>query len=483
MKSVLLLAATTLSLAAWSQPNLQNQFDSLTTAYEKNGYHGVILVAKGNQVLYEKGYGYAHFDQKIKHTPATVFKTESVGKMFTATAILQLVEQKKLSLSQTVKELLPELKIANADKITVDQLLKHTSGLQSPWDHPKWQFKKAYSRAELMKIVEEVPAAFDKPGKEMFYSNSGYFILGWIIENVTGKPFDKYYQEAFFSKLGMTKTGHLGDTLMPLKTGAQPYRMISSKKVMPMNTTVGPMSSAAGGWISTAKDLYRFVLALSTGKLLKEETWEAMKTANYSNPKDSMYRFYAYGLETYVNQLIPGTKIYGHNGGGAGFSIDAFVDTETGYIVASCTNLYQNSRPIAVNYLKVAMNKPVQPVSQPFAVQLYDLIDSVGMDEFIRNEKDYFKQLGLNMHPGMFAQVSDAMAQAGDHLLGARWMELARTYFPEEGFLWVLSGENQLSAGNKAEAKRLFERAIEVGSRKNDGRVVSMAEGKLKSLL
>ena len=472
-----------ISFTAWSQPHLQNRFDSLTTAYEKNGYHGVILVAKGNQILYEKGYGYAHFDQKIKHTPATVFKTESVGKMFTATAILQLVEQKKLSLTQTVKELVPELKIANADKITVDHLLKHTSGLQSPWDHPKWQFKKEYSRAELMKVVEEVPLVFDTPGREMYYSNSGYCVLGWIIENMTGKPFDQYYQEAFFSKLGMTKTGHLGDTLMPVQTGAQPYRIISSKKVIPMTQTLGSKAGAAGGWISTAKDLYRFMLALNTGKLLNGATWETMKTANHSNPNDSVYRFYAYGLETYINQLVPGTKIYGHNGGGAGFSIDAFVDTETGYIVTSCTNLYQNSRPIAVNYLKLAMNKPLQPVTQSFAVTLYDLIDSVGIDKFIQDEKEYFKQLGLNMHPGMFAQVSDAMVQAGDYALCARWMELARAYFPEEGYLWVLSGEHLLTAGNNTEARKMFEKAKEVGAKRNDTRVVSMAEGKLKTFL
>lgn len=483
MKNALLLAASIISFTAWSQPHLQNRFDSLTTAYEKNGYHGVILVANGNQILYEKGYGYANFEQKIKHTPATEFKTESVGKMFTATAILQLVEQGKLNLTQTVKELLPELKIANADKITIDHLLKHTSGLQSPWDHPKWKFKKEYSKAELVKIVEEVPLAFDTPGKEMFYSNSGYCVLGWIIEKVSGKPFDRYFQEAFFSKLGMAKTRHLNDTLMPAKGGAQPYRIISSKKFFPMTQTLGPKASAAGGWVSTANDLYRFMLALNTGKLLRAETWEVMQTANHSNPKDKAYRFYAYGLETYINQLIPDTKLYGHNGGGAGFSIDAFVDPATGYIVASCTNLYQNSWPIAVNYLKLAMNKPLQPVSQSFAVKVYDLIDSVGIDTFIQNEKDYFKQLGLNMHPGMFAQVSDAMAQAGDYPLCAKWMELARTYFPEEGFLWVLSGDNQLSAGNKAEALKMFEKAKEVGSKRNDGRVGNMADEKLKKLL
>ena len=123
-------------LAVFAQTDL-SRFDSLTAVYEKNGYHGVIHVAKGNQVIYEKAYGYANFDRKIPHTNETVFKTESVGKMFTATAILQLVESNKLALTQTVKDLLPELNIKNPYKITVNMMLKHTSGLQSPWDHPK----------------------------------------------------------------------------------------------------------------------------------------------------------------------------------------------------------------------------------------------------------------------------------------------------------------------------------------------------------
>lgn len=484
MKQLLLFFSLLPAFEILAQTPPSARFDSLTAAYQKAGYHGVILVAKDDQVLYEKGYGYAAFEEKIEHTPATVFKTESVGKMFTATAILQLVEAKKLSLSQTVKELLPELDIATANKITIDHLLKHTSGMQSPWDHPAWHFGKDYTRAELTKIVEEVPLAFDVPGKEMYYSNSGYVVLGWIIEKVSGKPFDQYFQEAFFTPLGMIATRHLGDTVMPAKGGAQPYQVISSKKFVTMKKTLGPKAGAAGGWISTAKDLYRFVYALSNGKLLKPETWEMMKTANNTAPKDSAYRFYAYGLETFINQYIPGTSIYGHNGGGAGFSVDAYVDPASGYIVTSCTNLYQNSRPIAVNYLKMAMQKPLQPVRKLLTVRLYDLIDSVGIDKFVQNEKAYFSQLNVtDVHPGVFAQISDAMQLAGDYGFCTKWMELARTYFPEEGYLWVLSGENQVNAGNKEEAKRLFQKAKEVGAKQRDERAVKMAEEGLKNLL
>lgn len=481
MKAFLLLTVLWLTAGAFAQqPKGQNRFDSLANVYESAGFHGVILVADKDQIIYEKGYGLANFEKKIPHTPETVFKTESVGKMFTATAILQLVEQNKLQLTQTIRELLPELKIKNSDRITVEQLLRHTSGLQSPWDHPAWQFKKDYSREELVRIIEDVPLAFETPGQQMFYSNSGYYILGWMIEKITGIPYDQYFQQQFFSPLAMRSTRHLNDTVMPAKGGAQPYQVISSKRYISLATTVGPKSSPAGGWISTARDLYRFMQALSTGKLLKPETLEMMRTANGAAPTDSSNRFYAFGLETYRNLPISGTNVYGHNGGGAGFSVDAFVDKESGYIVTSCTNLYQDSRPIAMNFLSLALAKPVRPVSQPFTIRLYDLLDSVGIENFVRHEKEYFKQLNLQLHPGVFARVCDAMRQAGDFALCTKWMELGRTYYPEEGFLWLLSGDNQVSAGNKAEAKRLFQKAKELGEKRNDTRVIGAAEEKLK---
>ncbi|RYZ54425.1 MAG: class A beta-lactamase-related serine hydrolase [Chitinophagaceae bacterium] len=481
MKALYLLALLLLTGNLFAQQaSPQTRFDSLAKAYEQAGYHGVILVANKGTVLYEKGYGLANFENGTRHTPETVFKTESVGKMFTATAILQLVEKGKLQLTQTVRSLLPELAIRNSETITVEQLLKHTSGLQSPWDHPGWQFKKDYSRTELERIITEVPLAFDTPGKEMFYSNSGYYILGWIIEKLTGTAYDTYFQQQFFGPLKMHHTRHLNDTIMPAKGGAQPYQVISSKRYLPMGTTVGPKASPAGGWLSTAKDLYRFLLALSTGKLLQPKTLALMQTANGTVPKDSSFRFYAFGLETYQNQPIAGTALYGHNGGGAGFSIDAFVDKASGTIVTSCTNLYQNSRPIAMNFLSMALNKPVGPVSQSFTVKLYDLLDSIGMETFLQNEKDYFKQLGIQVHPGVFARFCDALRQAGDYGLCTKWMALARTYFPEEGYLWVLSGENELSTGNKSGARNYFLQAKAIGEKRNDQRVTSLAEEKLK---
>jgi CubicO group peptidase (beta-lactamase class C family) len=480
MKASLCLLAFLVSLVATAQTVPTTRFDSLTTAYETAGYHGVVLVAKGDSVLYSDAYGLANFEKKIPHTLTTEFKTESVGKMFTATSVLQLVERGKLRLDQTLKELLPDLKVPHADKITVHHLLTHTSGMQSPWDHPRWTFKKQYSDAELKKIIEEVPPVFDTPGKEMYYSNSGYWVLGYIIEKVSGRPFDQYFQQHLFTPLGMTQTRHLGDTVMPEKTGAQPYRVLNSKKYITMSETVGPMSSPAGGWISTAGDLHRFMAALWGGKLLKPETLALMRTANGTAPKEGFYRYYAYGLETFSNMWLPDRAIYGHNGGGAGFAVDAYIEPVSGTIVVSCTNLYHNSRPITSNYFKAALGQPLMPVSRPPAIVLYDKVEEMGIDAFVAAGKDLFQQLGVQPNPGLVAQVGEAMDAAGEREKGMKWMAMGRTLFPEEGFLFLVSGDSYAGAGNKAEARKMYEAAKLMAEKKGDGRLLQEANRKLK---
>ncbi|MGV3657246.1 MAG: serine hydrolase domain-containing protein [Chitinophagaceae bacterium] len=482
MRNLLLTVAILLQLGAVAQENLVQRLDSLTAAYEASGFHGVVLVAKGPKVLYEKAYGLANFDKKIKHTQQTLFKTESVGKMFTAVSILQLVEQKKLRLNQTLKELLPHINIKNSDSITVHHLLNHTSGIKSPWDHPQWSFKKEYSKAELQQVIEELPLAFDKPGKEMFYSNAGYILLSWIIEKVTGMPYDRYFQKNIFDKLQMTATGHLNDTLMPEKNGAQPYKILSSKKYVSMNSHIGPKASGAGGWISTPRDLHRFMSALYGNQLLKAETFAMMRSANGNTPGHERYRFYGYGIEQYHNTWIPGGDMFGHNGGGAGFSVDAFMDPATGYIVTSCTNLYQNSRAIAANYLNAALQKPLQPVQPLPWVKVYDKVEVVGIDTFLADGITNLKELGLDVNPGLLAMIADILQEAGYNEAWAKWTAWAVTQFPDQIRLLILSAESHTKIGNKEAARKYYEAARAEGTKKNETWIVNLVDERLKTL-
>lgn len=269
---------------------------------------------------------------------------------------------------------------------------------------------------------------------------------------------------------------------MPVANGAQPYRFIHSKKYITMDETVGPKASAAGGWISTAGDLHKFTAALYAHQLIKPQTWEMMKTANSTNPKDSSFRYYAYGLETYINQLIPGVNLYGHNGGGAGFSIDAFIDPATGYIIVSCTNLYQNSRPIMVNYLKAALQKPTAPVERAITVRLYDFIEGKGIDGFVANGKEYLKQFHIEPHPGFFAQMGDAFLAAKDYEKWNKWMDFGISLFPKAAYLWVLQGDGKLQMNDKAAAQKAYEIAKTMAAAANEQWLVNVVNEKLQSL-
>jgi CubicO group peptidase (beta-lactamase class C family) len=457
------------------------RLDSLTDVYAASGYNGVIRVAKEGRLVYEKPYGYANLEKKIPHRSSTLFKTESVGKMFTAVSILQLVEKGKLGLNQTVKEILPELKLEKADQITVHHLLNHTSGLQSPWDHPNYKFKTAYSRQQLEKIVAEVPRAFDSVGKEMYYSNSGYVLLSWMIEKVSGLPFDEYFQQHIFSAAGMKNTRHLGDTLMPEANGAQPYRILSSKKYIRMSETLGAKAGGAGGWISTAEDLQLFLSALNRGSFIKPQTLLQMQTANGTAPKEKGRRFYAYGLEVYPEALVPGADIFGHNGGGAGFSIDAFTDARSGYVVTSCTNQYQNSRPIMENYFRVVLNQPLKKVTVPAMVRFYDEVEAKGLDAVI-TDTSVFHRLSINRSTGFLMQMGDAFLAAKDYKSWEKWMKWTQTVVAAEPMVHLVYADGLLELGRKEEARKHYEAGQELARKNKDERALQYVETKLKSL-
>ncbi|HEX5653733.1 MAG TPA: serine hydrolase domain-containing protein, partial [Chitinophagaceae bacterium] len=434
--------------AAPAQKSLITRLDSLSAAYYQQNFQGVVLVARGDSILYQHAFGYADIDKKIPLRTTTLFKTESTGKMYTAAAIMQLLEKGKLGLQQTLEELLPGLPVKNAGKITVHHLLTHRSGLQSPWDHAAFSFKKVYSREELEKIIIDLPLAFEEPGKEMYYSNSGYILLGWIVEKISGLDFDDYLATHIFQPLQMVSIRHLNDTLMP-PGEAQPYRFLNSKKYIPFTQGIGPLASGAGGWIASARDLWRFMQGLDKGKIMSPQTRSIMFSANNSLPADSSFRFYAYGIENFVNQPIQGVSYLGHSGGGAGFSIDAILDPLTHTVIIFCSNTYTNPREISSNYMRMALGKPLAVIQKPNAIRIYDLISEIGISEFVKNEKKYFQQLEIKPGEWFFVNTGDAMMEAKDYSTLLSWLQLGATYFPGNGFIRLLQSDAYKSLGQK----------------------------------
>ena len=167
------------------------------------GFNGNVLVAKNNEILFSKSYGYSDIKRKIPLNPKSEFHIASITKQFTSVAILKLVQDKQISLEDKISNLIPEFANAPwAQGVTINHLLHHTSGIYEPSPIETPKFSKI---EEVIDYFKDKPSA-SKPGKIFMYSNFGYNILAYIVQKITHKPLGIYFKEAFFDPLEMHYT-------------------------------------------------------------------------------------------------------------------------------------------------------------------------------------------------------------------------------------------------------------------------------------
>lgn len=272
-----------------------------------NKFSGSILVARGDQVLFAKGFGMANVEHEVPNTPQTKFRLGSITKQFTAMAILILQEQGKLSVDALVSEHVEGCPEAWKE-VTIHHLLTHTSGIPSFTSLPGYgaSMPLPSSPKQTLDRVREMPLEF-APGEKFVYSNSGYVLLGQIIERVSGKPYEKFLPEVIFEPLGMKDTGYdFSAPIVPHRAAG--YRRIGDTLA---NAAYLDMTipHAAGALYSTVEDLHRWSVALDEGKLISSGAYEKMYTPAKGN--------YAYGWM--IDEQF-GRKRIGHGGGINGFS-------------------------------------------------------------------------------------------------------------------------------------------------------------------
>jgi CubicO group peptidase (beta-lactamase class C family) len=272
-----------------------------------NRFSGSVLVAKGDQVLFAKGYGLANVEHVVPNTPQSKFRLGSITKQFTAMAILILQEQGKLSVDDLVSKHMEGCPEAWKD-VTIHHLLTHTSGIPSFTSLPGYgaSMPLPSSPAKTLDRVREMPLEFT-PGEKFVYSNSGYVLLGQIIEIVSGKPYEEFLPEVIFEPLGMKDSGYdFPAPIVPHRAAG--YRRIGDQLA---NAAYLDMTipHAAGALYSTVEDLHRWSRALDEGKLISSAAYEKMFTPVKGN--------YAYG---WIVDKQFGRKRIGHGGGINGFS-------------------------------------------------------------------------------------------------------------------------------------------------------------------
>ncbi len=341
-RSLALLAGMMLLLLAapaMAQGEITGKVDEfIKAAMQEQKIPGVsVAVVKNGEVILAKGYGYANVEHQAAVKPETVFQSGSVGKQFTATAVMILVEEGKIELDEKIGKYLGEVP-ESWKNITVRHLLTHTGGLT---DYPPdFDFRRDYTEDELLKRAEAIPLAF-QPGEKWQYSNMGYVTLGILIGKVTGKFYGDFLQERIFKPLGMSARIINEADIIPNRAAG--YRLVKGQTknqewVSPtLNTT------ADGSLYLTALDLAKWDAALYGEKLLKRSSLEQMWTpVKLNSGKTSPY-----GFGWFLNE-VQGHRIIEHSGAWQGFVsyIARYVDDKLTVIILA--NLAQaNSTKLA----------------------------------------------------------------------------------------------------------------------------------------
>ena len=307
-------------------------------AAQRDDFSGVVLVMKGDAVVYSRLVGEA---DKAAHQPVSLetrFNLGSMGKQFTAVAIGQLIEQGKLGLDTRLIDVLPDYPNPDAArKITIRQLLSHQAGLGMLFERKGWNWKLRYeTMGELLPLFARAPLAFE-PGTQAAYSNEGFIVLGAVVEKLSGQTWYDYVQKNVFDRAGMTHTGSLTDD-PAIPDRAVGYRFGEDDPLgfgarRPNWDTLSRRGNSCGGQYSTAGDMIRFLQALRAGRLLKPETAALLVAHTDGGLAD-------YGLGFQHIDLPNGRAVVGHDGGGpsSGINSDAKMIWQTGYAYAVLGN-------------------------------------------------------------------------------------------------------------------------------------------------
>jgi len=293
-------------------PPLEKLIDNIFTNVKTGSTPAVTVLASQNgKIIYEKAYGYADIEHKIAATPETKFRIGSITKQFTASAILKLQEEGKINVQDKLSKYIPDF--PRGDEVTIEHLLTHTSGIFSFTNRPAFTqyVTLPVTPQALIDSIKTYPYNFN-PGERYLYNNSGFFILGYLIEKISGKSYAAYLHDTFFEPLGMVNTGVYNNTV-PLQNEAFGYTVENEKTVKALNWNMD-WAGGAGALYSTVKDLYLWNEAVFNGKVLSEKSLQAAFTKATLNNKEKVNYGYGWSLDD-----IRGNKFISHGGGLHGF--------------------------------------------------------------------------------------------------------------------------------------------------------------------
>lgn len=332
----------------------------MSRSFKPDGPGAAVIVVKNGEVVLRKGYGMANLELGIPVEPDMIFRLGSITKQFTAVATLMLIDEGKLSFDDPITKFIPDYP-TQGQTITVEHLLTHTSGIKSYTGLPEWRplWRKDVSLKEMIDLFKNKPMEF-APGEKWNYNNSGYVLLGEIIEKVSGMTYGDFVEKKIFAPLGMTQTFY-DNTARIIPRRITGYTRAGDKWV---NADYLSMSwpHAAGALVSTVDDLAKWDAALYSGKLVRQESlkraWTPYRLKNGRSTK------YGYG---WVMSDVAGIPSIEHGGGIHGFTtIGVRLPSEKIY-VAILTNRDSGTGTLGQQAAALAAGRRI---TEPVAVTL-----------------------------------------------------------------------------------------------------------------
>jgi CubicO group peptidase (beta-lactamase class C family) len=361
------LAVSLVSFSGFTQnidkAKLDAYFDVLSS---NNRFMGSVAIAQGDKVIYSKSVGFVDVEQAIRANENSKYRIGSITKTFTAVLTLKALEENKLRLNQTIDKWFPT--IGNADKITIEHLLRHRSGLHNHLDELviSNRHTQPITEKEMIEVIIKGGNDFE-PDTKMAYSNPNYILLTYILEKIYKKPFSKLLEEKIANPLGLKNT-YLGEKINPSKDECHSYTFLNNSWELAPELEVS-QALGAGAMTSTPSDLVTFSHALFKGKLISESSLLQMKTVQ---------DFYGMGL---IQMPFYDKTGFGHTGGIDGFR-SVFAYFPTGEISFAYTSNGMNftGNDISIAVLSAAFDKPFEvPEFKTYELTEEDLDNYLGV--------------------------------------------------------------------------------------------------------
>lgn len=470
----ILLASNLCLNAQASTPTQKELIQQLIESYSNQGtFNGSVLVAQKGKVIFAGGFGYANMEWKVKNTANTKFYLASISKTFTSVTVMKLIDQGKLTLDTRLSDVLKWYRADTGNKITIRQLLNHTSGIAN---YLNMKGKSIYQVADEFGTAPIDKLAFAKkycqgdldyePGTKWNYNNTAYFLLGLIIEEVSGKTYEEAVSDFIFKPLGMDASGdvqpHQFDAFPEMATG---YMRNFTDFVHPPYWNMST-AYAQGSLYSNVYDLVKFDQALYDHGFLSKTAYDAMFTANLNG----------YGCGWEIRESPIGKdkamkKIRTHEGYLFAWNTRFYQIPDDQYLIVILSNggnaplekmysgitdiLYgrptETARPLIANTLYSALkNKTLQPALEQCS-------------QYFQAEKNKwdFSEYELN-RLGYFALQNDTKS-------AVMIFRFVTDIYPQSWNAWDSYGEALATAGNKAEAIKAYEKSISLNPGNNAG--------------